>query len=117
MRPEECLSLPVISCRVNCSCYQPCTKVLFSSVFIPELRGSADNDNSLVFRVGVAGTAVKPRSQCEFPSCLQHRRRRRRGECRPQADPERRAGGKHQREPEDTVTGKRWGEKERGERH
>lgn len=36
----------IISGGVNCIHYQQGTKVLFSSMFIPELRGSADNDNS-----------------------------------------------------------------------
>lgn len=62
----------IISGGVNCIHYQQGTKVLFSSMFIPELRGFAGNDNSSVFRPSVAasvsaartinGPAVKPRS-------------------------------------------------------
>lgn len=60
--------------RVNCIHYQQGTKVLFSSMFIPELRGSADNDNSLVFRPFCLRACVYHKragrkvafTQCEF---------------------------------------------------
>ena len=70
----------IISVGVNCIRYQQGAKVLFSSMFIPELRGSADNDNSswcfapvcVSAACTINGPAVKSRSHnaSDSSSCL-----------------------------------------------